>query len=264
VTPALGRCLADRTVLVTGAARGLGRACADAVVAAGSRVVLSDLPGEALDAARAELLGRGADVAARPATLGDRAQVEALVEACIADGGLDGVIACGGIAGTRTLADLPREEWDRMIEVNLTGQFDLVQAAGAAMAEARRGAIVLFSSVAGRSGRSDAAHYAATKAAVISLARSAALAFGPDGVRVNAVCPGVIFTRMWEERIEGLDRELGAGAGQRYLDGLRERIALRRLGTPEEIAAVVVFLLSDAAAYVNGQALNVCGGLEFD
>ncbi|MDO8188182.1 SDR family NAD(P)-dependent oxidoreductase [Conexibacter sp. JD483] len=254
--------LSGRTLIVTGAAAGLGRATAATVAQAGARVVLSDLPGEPLDAAVAELRAAGAEALARPARIGDRDEVRALVADTVADGGLHGVVACAGIAGTRPFAELPREEWDAVVNVNATGMFDLVQAAGAALPEG--GAMVLFSSVAGRGGRADAPHYAASKAAVISLARSAALAFGPAGVRVNAICPGVIFTRMWEERIEGLDRELGAGAGQRYLDELTERMALKRLGTPQEIANATLFLLSDAAAYVTGQALNVCGGLEFD
>ncbi|MDW5596238.1 SDR family NAD(P)-dependent oxidoreductase [Conexibacter stalactiti] len=260
-----GRCLEGRTVIVTGAAAGLGRATAATVAAAGARVVLSDLPGDALDAATAELSAAGAEVVARPATLGERASTTALVADTVADGGFDGLVACAGISGTRPFAELPREEWDAVMNVNATAMFDLVQEAGAALETAGRGgSLVLFSSVAGRGGRGDAPHYAASKAAVISLARSAALAFGPARVRANAICPGVIMTRMWEERIEGLDREFGAGAGQRYLDALTDRMALKRLGTPDEIAGAVLFLLSDAAAYVTGQALNVCGGLEFD
>ncbi len=257
--------LSGRTVIVTGAAAGLGRATAETVAAAGARVVLSDLPGEALDAAAAELRAAGAEALARPARIGDRDEVRALVADTVADGGLHGVVACAGVFGTRPFATLSREEWDEVLGVNASGMFDLVQAAGAALETAGEGgSMVLFSSVAGRGGRADAPHYAASKAAVISLARSAALAFGPAGVRVNAICPGVILTRMWEERIEGLDREFGAGAGRRYLDELTERMALKRLGTPQEIASSVLFLLSDAAAYVTGQALNVCGGLEFD
>ncbi|MGX6450066.1 SDR family NAD(P)-dependent oxidoreductase, partial [Patulibacter sp. S7RM1-6] len=212
----------------------------------------------------AELRDAGADALARPAVLGDREAVTGLVDELAEDGGLHGVVAAGGIIGTRPFGELPRTEWDRLIDVNLTGQFDLVQAAGVAMAAAGGGAIVVFSSVAGRGGRADAPHYAASKAALISLTRSAALAFGPSGVRVNAVCPGVIRTPMWEDRIRGLDREFGPGAGERRLEELAQETALRRLGTPAEIAAPVLFLLSDAAAYVTGQALNVCGGLEFD
>ena len=255
--------LSGRTVIVTGAAAGLGRATAASVAEAGARVVLSDLPGEALERAVAELRADGAEALARPARIGDRDEVRALVADTVADGGLHGVVACAGVFGTRPFATLPREEWDALMNVNASGMFDLVQAAGTALSDGG-GSMVLFSSVAGRGGRADAPHYAASKAAVISLARSAALAFGPAGVRVNAICPGVILTRMWEERIEGLDRELGPGSGQRYLAELTERTALRRLGTPREIASATLFLLSDAAAYVTGQALNVCGGLEFD
>lgn len=263
--PILGRCLAGRTILVTGAARGLGRACSEAIAYAGGNLVVSDLPGEALDTVQRELSLAGVKARAIPARLGRREETERLVDAAVEDGeGIDGLVACAGIAGTRPLLELPRDEWEQMLEVNLTAQFDLVQLVGAKMVATGGGAIVMFSSVAGRGGRSDAAHYAATKAGIISLTRSAALALGADGVRINAVCPGVIMTEMWERRIAELDREFGPGRGRAYLDSLVERIAAHRLGTPAEIANAVLFLLSDAAAYVNGQALNVCGGLEFD
>lgn len=263
--PVLGRCLAGRTILVTGAAGGLGRACVDAVAAAGGSLLISDLAGEALDRVEQELSLGGLNARAIPARLGQRDEAERLVNACVEAGDpIDGLVACAGIAGTRPLLELRRAEWEQMLEVNLTAQFDLVQLVGARMVAAGGGAIVMFSSVAGRGGRSDAAHYAASKAAIISLTRSTALALGPQGVRVNAVCPGVIMTEMWEQRIADLDREFGPGRGQAYLDSLVAKIAAHRVGTPAEVANAVLFLLSDAATYVNGQALNVCGGLEFD
>jgi NAD(P)-dependent dehydrogenase (short-subunit alcohol dehydrogenase family) len=196
--------------------------------------------------------------------IGDREQVLALIDETVAEGRLDGLVAAAGIFTQKPFAELSRDDWDQTIDVNLTGQFDLVQAAGKAMGAAGNGAMVLFSSVAGRGGRPDAPHYAAAKAGVISLTRSAALAWGPEGVRVNAVCPGVILTRMWEQRIEARDRDYGEGAGQAYLDELTAKMALRRVGLPLEIASAVLFLLSDASAYVTGQSLNVDGGLEFD
>ncbi len=125
--------LSGRTVIVTGAAAGLGRATAATVAAAGARVVLSDLPGAALEAAADELRAAGAEALARPARIGDRDEVRALVADTAADGGLHGVVACAGIFGTRPFATLSREEWDEVVNVNASGMFDLVQAAGTAM-----------------------------------------------------------------------------------------------------------------------------------
>jgi NAD(P)-dependent dehydrogenase (short-subunit alcohol dehydrogenase family) len=125
------------------------------------------------------------------------------------------------------------------------------------------GSIVTLASVAARSGRPDAAHYAASKSALLSLTKSAAMAYAPT-VRVNAVCPGIFLTPMWEAILADREAEFGAGAGQAYLDEVLSRVPLKRVGVAVELANVVVFLLSDLSAYITGQAVNVDGGLEMD
>jgi len=256
--------LSGRTFLVTGAAGGLGRAVASGVAAAGGAVVLSDLAGAQLDRAVAELPGDGVAPCAVPADLSDVGQARGLIAQVVdAVGPLDGLVSCAGIMQTKPMADLTADDWARVIGVNLSGTFHVTQAAANHMRGNRGGSVVTVASAAARSGRPDAAHYAASKTALLSLTKSAALAYAPT-VRLNAVCPGVFLTPMWDTILADRDREFGAGAGQAYLDQLLSRVPLHRVGKFSELAQVVVFLLSDLASYVTGQALNVDGGLEMD
>jgi NAD(P)-dependent dehydrogenase (short-subunit alcohol dehydrogenase family) len=179
-------------------------------------------------------------------------------------GRLDAFVNNAGREITKPLEDITPADWDGMLSLNLRTVFFATQEAARAMiAGAAGGRIVNIASIAGRSGRSDQAPYAAAKAGVISVTRSAARAFARHRITVNAVCPGVVDTAMTRRIHERRGRELGV-TPEESLRRMVGRIPLGRLASPEDVAAAVAFFCSPAASYITGQALNVCGGLEMD
>jgi NAD(P)-dependent dehydrogenase (short-subunit alcohol dehydrogenase family) len=241
------------TVLVTGAAQGMGLATSRMAAVAGYRVAMVDRQAERLRMAAATIQ----DAHPYVADLLDAGALPLLV-ARIEDecGPLRGLVNNAGIVKTQPLLDVALEDWEAIFGVNARAAFLLMQAAGRRMVARRAGAIVNVASVAGRSARPQQTVYGASKAALLHLTRSAAADFGPHGVRVNAVCPGVIRTEMTEQVWRDRRPEDVAQ--------ILRSIPLGHPGAPEEVASVVVWLLGDGASYVNGQAINICGGLEMD
>ena len=177
---------------------------------------------------------------------------------------LGGLVTAAGVIGKAPFLDLSVDTFERTIGVNLTGTWLTVQRVARRLsARGEGGAIVAISSVAGRGGRATAADYAASKAGVISVVRSAAQALAADGIRVNAVCPGVVDTPMTDTIHDYNAQELRISR-EESLARMVASIPLGRIETGEDVARAVEFLLSEQAGYVTGQALNVCGGLEFD
>jgi meso-butanediol dehydrogenase / (S,S)-butanediol dehydrogenase / diacetyl reductase len=243
--------LAGRVALVTGAGAGIGAAIAGALEASGATVHGADLTWQA-DSPR--LSGRfELDVT-------DRARVREAVDAIVAaEGRLDVLVnAAGTMRAREDVLDYDDADWDRIVGVNGRGTFTCMQEATRVMEPGS--AIVNIASTAGRNGRTLSPPYAASKAAVINLTRSVARLVAAKGIRVNAVCPGLIMT----EFNLRLGRQLGPVRGQtpeEFVAARAEAIPMGRPGEPEEVADVVCFLVSSAARYVTGQSLNVDGGL---
>jgi len=243
-----------KRALITGAASGIGRASALRFAAEGAHVILVDVAETVRKTAEAVRRAGGA----AEAFVGDAASPELIataVDAAEREGGLDVAFANAGISGGLTsLADLELSEWERVLRVNLIGAFVLVQRAAAVMVPRGRGAIVCTASVAGIRSGAGGMPYSASKAGVISLVQTAANQLAGSGVRINAICPGLTETGMTEPMFErararGTERKLG------------QLNPLRRAANPEEQATVALFLASDDASYVNGQAFAVDGGL---
>ncbi len=238
-----------RLILITGGAGDIARAAARRFAAEGARLVLTDVDEEGLRAACGELAG----AEARRLDVSDVAAVgEAVEEIRAAFGRIDVLVNCAGIYRHRLVAEMSPEEWDRTIEVNLRGVFAACRAAGRVMREQEGGgAIVNLASISAQRGSVLHAHYCASKAGVIGFGRALALELAPL-VRVNAVAPGIIETKMTEDMLPLRGEEW------------KRQIPLGRLGSAEEVAEAILFLAGDRAAYINGAVLNVNGGMWMD
>lgn len=251
--------IAGLRVLVTAGAGGIGRAIVEALADAGARVHLCDVNLAALAAIGTTLPGIGATLA----DVSDEAQVDQL----FADvreklGGLDALVNNAGIGGpTAAIEDIDPADWRRCIDVDLTGQFLCARRAVPMLKAAGGGAIVNMSSVAGRLGYAFRTPYAAAKWGVVGLTESLAKELGPSNISVNAILPGLVEG----PRIEGIIRARAATVGATH-EAMRaqylERISLRRMVTADDIAAMVLFLLTPAGRNVSGQSLSVCAGVE--
>jgi len=246
--------LKDRVAIVTGAGRGIGLAIARTLAREGARVIACDIDTGLLAVAQAEITAQGDQCLALPLDVANRAQVTSVVsQVSERFGRIDILVNNAGIIQVLPIEKITEEQWDRVLAVNLKGTFLCAQAVMGLMKRQRSGRIVNMASVAGKTGGLLAgAHYAASKAGIAAFTKSLARELGPYGVTANAVAPGRIVTPMIET------------ASEEENEAMRQATALGRLGTPEEVADAVLFLVSDEARYITGEILDVNGGLFMD
>ena len=244
-----------RVAVVTGAASGMGLAIARHLAAAGNRVGLLDLHGEAALRAAEDLRTTGATAIGAQADVTDRGTVDAALDKVRAElGPIQIMVTSAGLDAFEKFADITIESWERVLAVNLTGTFHSLQAALPDMLAARWGRMVTISSSSAQSGAPRMAHYVASKGGVIALTKALALELAPHGITVNNIPPGMIDTPML--------RRAEAEGNVANLEKIAPRvIPIGRAGTPEEIAATCGFLCSDEAAFITGQVIGVNGGM---
>ncbi len=245
----------NKTAVITGSARGIGKAIATEFAKLGANVVISDINAEMCEETAKELnagiLKSSENSAiAIAADVTDSSAVEALVKGAVEKfGSLDVVVNNAGITRDTLLVRMSEEDWDTVIRINLRGSFNVTRASAKIMMKQRSGRIVNIASVVGMRGNAGQANYSASKAGLIGLTKSAALELAPRGVTVNAVAPGFINTEMTDAMTE------------QATEAFLKTVPLRRKGEPEDVAAAVLFLASESASYITGQTISVCGGI---
>jgi meso-butanediol dehydrogenase/(S,S)-butanediol dehydrogenase/diacetyl reductase len=269
--------LTGKNALVTGAARGIGRGIALALAEAGANVALADLAGgpsgpgskagpsaptyalagaAELEAAAKEVEARGVRALPLACDVRSAEQAAATVERTAFElGSLDLLVNNAGVVHFDGLASFPEERWDQLFDVNVKGTFLMCRAAVAKLVESK-GAIVNVASVAGKRGYAGGSGYCASKFAVVGLTQALAMELAPLGVRVNAVCPGILGTHMWTHHLASPER----GGEAAYRAAIARMVPLGREQTPEDVAQAVLYLAS--APNVTGVSLNVAGGME--
>ena len=243
--------LAGKTALVTGAARGIGKAIAKTLIEAGAGVAFSDMATpEAIAEAEKELSAGGGKVKGYRSDASDFNAAEALITSVCSDfGTVDIMVNNAGITRDTLLMRMSEQQWDDVIRINLKSVFNLTKAVQKPMLKQRSGSVINMSSIVGVKGNAGQANYSASKAGIIGFTKSIALELGSRNIRCNAIAPGFIATDM----TNGLD--------EKTAENLKKNIPLNRLGQADEIANAALFLASEMSSYVTGQVLSVCGGM---
>lgn len=241
--------LKGKSAIVTGGARGIGKAISMKLGSLGAKIVVVDMNEEATKATTEELKGKGINAIAVVANVTKEEDVAAIIDNCLKSfGTLDILVNNAGITKDTLLMRMKKDQWDAVINVNLTGTFLVTQAAIKPMMKQRSGSIVNLTSIVGIGGNAGQANYAASKAGVIGFTYSCSKELASRGIRVNAIAPGFIET------------DMTAAIPEAIKEGMKKAIYLGRTGLPEDIANAVAFLSSDAASYISGITLPVHGG----
>ena len=290
--------LAGRVAIVTGAGQGIGKGVALRLAREGAAVVVAEYNADTAAETGAEIQVAGGQALPYAVDIANVGAVQSMVSDVVAAlGRIDILVNNAGVVQTKPMLDLSEADWDRVVDINQRGTFfclqavaqqmirqlpealrsasgladvlshqlskEAAEAATTSVLAASYGKIVNFSSIAGRRGRPLSTHYAATKAAIISITQSAALALAPFRINVNAVCPGIVPTPMWTQIDQDRGRLFGAKEGE-AMAAFIQQVPLKRAATPDDLAGVVAFLCSTDADYITGQAINVDGGFEMN
>ncbi len=243
--------LEGKTALITGAARGIGKALAIKFASEGANIAFTDLViNEAAQETQKEIEAFGVKVKGYASNAADFAQTHEVVEQIVKDfGSIDVLVNNAGITKDGLMLRMSEQQWDAVINVNLKSAFNFIHAVVPVMSSQKKGSIINMSSVVGVHGNAGQSNYSASKAGMIGLAKSVAQEMGKRGIRANAIAPGFIITAMTDQLSDEVKK------------GWYEKIPLRRGGTPEDIADVALFLASDMSSYVSGQVIQVDGGM---
>ena len=244
--------LDQKTVIITGAGRGIGKAIAIKCAEAGANIAFTDINyDENMKNVEAELTKLGVKAKGYASNASNFANCEETVNQIVADfGRIDALVNNAGITRDSLLMRMTEDQWDAVINVNLKSVFNMTKAVQKTMLSQRSGSIINMSSVVGVGGNAGQANYAASKAGMIGFTKSVAKELGVRNIRCNAIAPGFIVTDMTAQLPEAVKNEWYA------------KIPMRRGGTPEEVAGVVLFLASDLSSYVTGQTIHVCGAMQ--
>ena len=247
-----------KTALVTGGGRGIGKTIALTLAESGADIVIGDMLEKEAQQTCKEIRALGRKAEYMITDVSDYAQVEKLVNSISR---LDIMVHAAGIVLNSLLLDATQEEIKRLFDVNILGSNNMVQASLKKMIPQKSGKLLLIASVAGKIARITQPHYRMSKAAVISLTMTAAHTAAPHNINVNAICPGIIRTPMWEKIMDDRSAQTGLPREKIWEDVIKDLIPLERPQTEQDIANAAAFLCSNLADNITGQAINVCGGM---
>jgi NAD(P)-dependent dehydrogenase (short-subunit alcohol dehydrogenase family) len=246
--------LAGKSAVITGAAKGIGRATADVFAGEGAQIVATDIDAEGLERLRADLDARGAECVTVVGDVSNPADAQRMIAAAVKQfGRIDILVANAGVIPLGSITESSPDDWDSVMAVDGRGMFLTCKYAIEAMLASGGGSIVCLSSISGMAGQSRQSTYGPAKFVATGLTKHLAVEWADKGIRVNAVAPGTI----WTERVRSLPNEPG---GTEYIEEIQKQHPMGRLGEPEEVARAIAFLASDEASFITGAILPVRGG----